>query len=121
MDLLCWNCRESLADIPLPISRHANCPKCFEVLHCCRFCRFYAPGRPGNCEEDRADPPSDKGMANFCEYFSPRSRRSSETRTVRRVGAHSQLSALFGEGEEADASDDDDDPVKRKLDSLFDD
>lgn len=69
--LLCWNCGTSLEDVPQPISRHANCSNCFEALHCCRLCRHYAPGRPDDCDNDRAEAPTNKETANFCEYFKP--------------------------------------------------
>ena len=72
MSLACWNCGQSLASEPLPISRHAQCEKCFEVLHCCRLCRFYDTSRPQGCDNDLADPPSVKEAANFCEFFDPK-------------------------------------------------
>ena len=50
--LVCWNCGASLAEQPTPISRHDQCPCCFEVLHCCRMCRYYAPGKTIDCEEE---------------------------------------------------------------------
>ncbi len=69
--LRCWNCGESLDDVPLPISRHASCASCFEVLHCCRMCRHYSPKQTPYCDDDRTDPPTVKETANFCEYFQP--------------------------------------------------
>ena len=69
--LICWNCGHDLSDEPLPISRHATCDKCAEVLHCCRFCAHFKPGQPGDCENELADPPNEKASANFCEFFKP--------------------------------------------------
>lgn len=130
-EVVCWNCGASLKDIPRPISRHANCPKCFEVLHCCRMCRWYAPGRPADCDHDRADPPVEKESANFCDYFSPIAGAYAEEEGRRKSGAKSKLDSLFGDaGDEGDGAgdgaestdqDDDspDDDVRSRLDDLF--
>lgn len=132
--LKCWHCGAALDDVPRPISRHAQCDNCFEVLHCCRMCRWYSPGRPQDCDHDRADPPLEKAAANFCEFFAP-SRdaydpRDAESRTQLSADAAARAAALFGD---AGAPDDDagsaggdesqgeaEDPRSR-LDNLFDD
>ncbi len=130
-DLLCWNCGASLAEIPLPISRHSNCPKCFEVLHCCRLCRLYKPGRPGDCDHERADPPVIKESANFCDYFRESYNAFSPEDESQQQGAKSEFSALFDDNEEiSDAHPSEDDPFTESppssgssnpLDDLFDD
>ena len=94
--IVCWNCGASLQEIPRPISRHANCPKCFEDLHCCRLCRHYAPGVTGQCEEERADPPVHKETANFCDFFRPAAGVYRAVRGERRDVAKARLDALFG-------------------------
>ncbi len=126
----CWNCFEPLADVPLPISRHANCASCFEVLHCCRMCRHYLPNKAPYCDEDRAEPPSVKETANFCEYFEPVNRLN--TSDAERSGkAKSALDNLFGGADHQPASDSEfsiselegdetDDPLN-KFNGLFDD
>lgn len=140
--LVCWNCGASLEEVPRPISRHANCPSCYEVLHCCRMCRWYAPGRPQDCDHDRADPPVHKEGANFCEYFSPQRNAWASEVDERKAAARSQLDSLFDEeaGEEVDEALDEtpepdaghggdgdidseggDDDLRRRLDDLFDD
>ena len=90
----CWNCGESLADVPLPISRHASCASCFEVLHCCRMCQHYEPNKAPYCDEDRADPPNVKESANFCEYFQPVN-GFSDNEAVQSGKAKSKLDNLF--------------------------
>lgn len=120
-DLVCWNCGASLAEVPRPISRHSNCPKCFEVLHCCRMCRRYAPGRPGDCDHDRTEPPVDKESANFCEYFLPAAGTYAAVEGARKDAAKSKLDALFGEGGGDASPDADQDDTKSRLDDLFDD
>ena len=97
--VVCWNCGCSLEDIPRPISRHANCPKCFEDLHCCRLCVHFAPRLTGQCDDDHADPPVQKESANFCEFFRPLSDAYEDVRGSRRDVARRQLDALFGGGE----------------------
>ena len=94
--LLCWNCGTSLEDTPLPISRHSNCPKCFEVLHCCRLCLNYAPGRPSDCDHERADPPVIKEGVNFCEYFKPNKDAYNPTTKANQQTAGTEFDALFG-------------------------
>ena len=93
--LQCWNCGASLADLPRPITRHMNCPACFEDLHCCRLCRHYAPSATPPCDEDRADPPVQKETANFCEFFRPRPDAFEPRRGSRSAGARASLESLF--------------------------
>ena len=92
MSLHCWNCGASLEGVPLPISRHANCEQCFEVLHCCRMCRHYREDGHTSCDHDRADPPVIKESANFCDYFKP-ANRFDKAGAVRATSAKSDLLA----------------------------
>lgn len=94
--VVCWNCGCSLTDTPRPISRHANCPQCFEDLHCCRLCVHFTPRLTGQCDDDRADPPIQKENANFCEFFRPLSGAYHDARGSRRDSARQHLDALFG-------------------------
>ena len=123
--LNCWNCGESLADVPLPISRHAHCASCFEVLHCCRMCLHYEPNKSPYCDDDRTDPPNMKENANFCEYFKPGCQLNANDPKPS-TEAKSALDDLFGsagkpaatDGEESDFFKDA--PVDR-FNGLFDD
>jgi hypothetical protein len=123
--LICWNCGDSLADVPLPVSRHANCASCFEVLHCCRMCRHYTPNKSPYCDDERSDPPSVKENANFCEYFEPANRFNARDAGPS-VKATSELDNLFGGTDNQPASGsehndvDKDDPLN-KFNGLFDD
>ncbi|HIG42767.1 MAG: hypothetical protein ABGY96_27925 [bacterium] len=132
--LLCWNCGSSLAEIPLPISRHANCPKCYEVLRCCRLCLNYAPGRPADCNHERADPPVIKETANFCDYFKPNRSAFDPKTESSQISAVADFDSLFSDtspASEAESTHDPHDfdiksPEEKKddgnpLDSLFDD
>jgi hypothetical protein len=99
MGLTCWNCAAALDDVLLPVSRHEYCPACSEAVHCCRMCRQYAPGRPGACAEDRADPPVDKATANFCDFFAPGSGSPGSGQDDAAARARAKLNALFGDSE----------------------
>ncbi|MEE8243786.1 MAG: hypothetical protein V3R27_02220 [Pseudomonadales bacterium] len=130
--LECWNCGAPLDDIPRPISRHATCGACFEELHCCRACRHFRPGITGECDEDRADPPVKKEVANFCDWYAPKSGAYQHSTGDRRDDAKDKLHALFdaesddGHGDEPIGPDvqerepTKEDEARAKLDSLFD-
>ncbi len=129
-ELRCWNCGADLESVPRPISRHEQCPDCFEALHCCRFCRHYRTDVTGACDEDRADPPVIKENANFCDWFRPDAGAFSGERTSKADAAKDQLQALFG-SEDAPAYDEPEgdaetqtprskeDEARSKLDGLF--
>jgi hypothetical protein len=126
-ELVCWNCGESIADIPLPISRHASCAACFEMQHNCRMCYFFHPGSIDDCDEDRADPPVIKESANFCEYFKPVPGRFERDSLRKQSSALTNLSSLFGDGDEEEseadigAGPDGNEGARSRLDDLFDD
>ena len=132
--LKCWNCGASLAELPRPITRHMNCPGCFEDLHCCRMCRHFIDSATNPCADERAEPPVYKEGANFCDFFRPASESYRAGANERRARAKSTLDALFsagaaqdeeGGGEAADEADqapppqDERSEARRKLDDLF--
>ena len=127
--LNCWNCGKALADVPLPISRHAHCASCFEVLRCCRMCQHYRDLDHTKCAEDRADPPVIKENANFCEFFRPDRNAFNPNVTQANGAAKSRLDALFGDAlsggdtevEPADGRPENNVPKRSALDDLFDD
>ena len=127
----CWNCGALQSDVPQPISRHANCSKCFEVLRCCRMCVHYRELDHIKCAEDRADPPVVKESANFCEFFRPASNAFVAKARDNSGAAKSSLNALFGREDDSEddshrdqeSFDDGDKPktVRSPLDDLFED
>ena len=127
--LNCWNCGKALADVPLPISRHAHCASCFEVLRCCRMCQHYRDLDHTKCAEDRADPPVIKENANFCEFFRPDRNAFNPNITQASGAAKSRLDALFSDAlsdgdtevEPADDWPENNVPKRSALDDLFDD
>lgn len=103
----CWNCGRRLPELPLPVSRHEYCPHCGEPVHCCRMCRHYAPDLADQCREDRAEPPTDRTAANFCDFFALNPGAASAGKGAGAADddqARARLDALFGDaGEGADA------------------
>lgn len=96
MTLSCWNCGVGLSATPLPIGRHANCPACYAQLHCCKLCQHYDATRPAQCTEDRAEPPNNKEVANFCDWFTPRHDAGDAARhNSTAAAARAKLDALF--------------------------
>ncbi|MBK1631275.1 hypothetical protein CKO31_11100 [Thiohalocapsa halophila] len=65
----CWHCGTELTE--LDYAREATCPGCRKATHCCRNCRWYAPGRANDCAEPVAEAVTYKDRANFCGYFEP--------------------------------------------------
>ena len=93
---VCWNCGNDLADEPLPLSRHANCSRCYTELHCCRLCANHDRHAVDECLDDRAEPPHNKEGANFCEFFKPRLGAFAGGTADKAASAKSRLDALFG-------------------------
>lgn len=129
--LECWSCGASLDELPRPITRHMNCPECFEDLHCCRMCRNYAPDASITCTDERTDPPVNKENANFCDYFRPTNAYRAGSKE-RQAGAKAKLDSMFGRddptGEDVESADNDEaaDPgddkqadARRRLEDLF--
>ncbi len=91
----CWNCGAEFAGVLLPLSRHEFCRACGEALHCCRQCQWFAVGAPSECRESRAEPPTDKASANFCEWFALAAGADKPARSAAEA-ARARLEALFG-------------------------
>jgi hypothetical protein len=100
--LSCWNCGAALDQVLLPVSRHECCPQCAEAVHCCRMCVHFSRDAVDQCREDRAEPPTDKTSANFCDYFTPRLGAAAAAPS-RQDEARAKLDALFGGGDGRDA------------------
>lgn len=115
-DLVCWKCGTSLAELPLPLSRLAECPKCRAYLHSCRLCEFYDPRLTSQCQEERAEEVRDKEGANFCDWFKPSPHAHRPRGGEKTQAAKAKLDDLFGgdsvSGGKADAARD-------KLSDLF--
>jgi len=101
--LVCWKCGHALRkDLPRTFPRLEQCKQCGSDLHICRMCRHYAPRYISQCDHELAEPPRDRELANFCQYFKPDpgafvGREQREANDARR-----QLDALFGGDEVPD-------------------
>ena len=114
--LVCWKCGAPLGEVPLPLSRQAECPVCRAWLHVCRLCEFYDPRLTSKCREERAEEVRDREVANFCDYFKPRPDAYPAGRPAKPGAAKAGLAALFGAG---DASDTNGAATQQDLDDLF--
>ncbi len=115
-DLVCWKCGASLAELPLPLSRLAECPKCRAYQHACRLCEFYDARLTSRCREERAEEVRDKEHANFCDWFKPRLDAHRPPGKGKTQAAKAKLDNLFGG---AQASDGQADAARDKLSDLF--
>ncbi len=94
-DLVCWKCGASLAALPLPLGRRAECLACHAELQVCRLCRHYDTTKAKQCREKAAEDVRDKTRANFCDWFQPRP--GAVTADKADGGdARAKLEALFG-------------------------
>ena len=94
--LVCWKCGSPFGDLPLPLSRFAECKACHAPLHVCRQCEFYDTSVANACREPVAEPVKDKERANFCAYLRPRSGAFVAADGTAGAKARSDLEALFG-------------------------
>lgn len=94
-ELVCWKCGASLAELPLPLGRRAECLACRAEQHVCRMCRHYDTAKAKQCRETAADDVKDKTRANFCDWFQPRPGAHAPGKTGA-GDAREKLDALFG-------------------------
>ena len=95
-DLVCWKCGAGFGDLPLPLSRFAECKACHAKLHACRQCEFYDTTRAKSCREPIAEEVTDKKAANFCDYFRATADAWKPAHKDKAEQARSDLEALFG-------------------------
>lgn len=69
MDITCWKCGKSIADLPARISFREICPHCHSYLHCCKNCLNYQVGLPNDCKIPGTEPISDREARNTCDEF----------------------------------------------------
>ena len=117
--LTCWKCGTSLAEVPVPFARVAECPACRGDLHVCRMCVFFDPGARRGCKEPVADEVSDRERANFCGYFTAARGLGPGADTPVSQAALAELDSLFGLPSPNPASPSDADEARRRLDELF--
>lgn len=122
MGLVCWRCGQSLAGLPLPLGRSAECSACHASLHVCKLCEFYDPRVAEQCREPIADFVQDKERANFCDYFKPAPGAYTPPDEQAAHSAQADLNALFGIASGAEDTESNLPVVeksRKKLDELF--
>ena len=117
--LVCWKCGESIEDLPLPLSRLAQCKACHAELHVCMLCEFYDPHIADQCREPVADFVKEKERANFCDYFKPRPNAYTPKTDFQAQAAKAELDEIFGLKSDADNSLSEAEKSRKKLDDLF--
>lgn len=116
----CWKCGAPLEELPLPLSRRAECPACRIDLHACRMCEFYDPRVSKSCREPIAEEVKDKERANFCGYFRAKPNAYRPPDNAAAQTARSQLDALFGgNANTTPIARHETDAVKERLERLF--
>ncbi|MHB8535011.1 MAG: hypothetical protein ACYDBW_06140 [Sulfuricaulis sp.] len=105
-----------MADLPLPLSRLAECPKCRAYLHACRMCGFYDARIASRCREERAEDVHDREHANFCEWFKPRPDAHHPADKGKNQTVQSKLDGLFNGTADPLI---DTDSARNRLDDLF--
>jgi hypothetical protein len=119
-ELGCWKCGASIEDLPMPLSREAECKFCRAQLHVCKLCEFYDPHVADQCTEPIADFVKEKERANFCDYFKPVSNAYHPKDDSQIVQSTSELNELFGleQGDESSKMTEAE-KAKSKLNDLF--
>ena len=97
VELSCYRCGASLAELTPPLSRQDECPSCSVYLHVCRMCDFFDAQVPKQCREDDAEEVTEKERPNFCDWFKPGVITVDAKRAGAAVKAEAGLAALFGD------------------------
>ncbi len=116
MELFCYRCGASLAELTPPISRQDECPNCSVYLHVCRMCECFNRHVPKQCTEDDAEEVIEKERVNFCEWYKPCATAFEPQQADDETRARGELAVLF-DGDEAVKSDDN--PSLRSAEDLF--
>lgn len=111
--MICWKCHKEI-NIE-GIFRSTECPLCHADLHCCKGCKFYAPGNHFDCRENVEAPVSDKENANFCDFFMAGNANSASDSKA--DAAKNAAALLFGE--DVKTSSNTVDSAKKAFNSLF--
>ena len=115
----CWKCGKPLEDLILPVSRREECRNCRAEIHVCRMCTHFRANRAVWCGEERAEPPRETDVANFCDYFDPNPQAHQPGQSADER-ARAELDALFGDGPAAgEPAGDGSDGVPDELKKLF--
>ena len=120
-DLVCWRCGESIENLPMPLTRLAECGSCHAELHVCKLCEFYDKHIADQCREPVVDYVKEKQRANFCDYFRPRANAYNPASNGQEKVMNNELNALFGieTKRDKDRGLNEEDRTRSELDRLF--
>lgn len=90
----CSHCGEK---IDQSVYRNTLCFFCGKELHSCLNCRHYDKSQPYECKESLLEPITDKGRANFCDFFQINIKNSLNTPQDKKQSAKDALNDLFGD------------------------
>lgn len=90
----CFHCGRQI-EVLERVGFRATCPGCDRAQHACRNCGFYDATYHNECRETQADRVVDKERANFCEFFTPSTRRAAAPGPSAKTAAASKLEDLF--------------------------
>jgi hypothetical protein len=77
------------------ISRTEDCPDCGADIHCCLNCDNHDRSAHNQCREPQAEWVTDREKANFCDYFTPNTRKDAKSKKASRDAARSAFDNLF--------------------------
>lgn len=109
MKMNCYKCKTKQDLNYNKVPFRATCSICDSDLHVCRNCKHYIVGKPNDCNVPNTEYVSDRESSNFCEDFSP----SESIKEDKTKSSNDLAKKLF--------KDNDDIPIKRDFDSLFND
>lgn len=90
---ICYRCGAGIFPIE-PVSRGEVCG-CGAYVRCCSNCEFFDEYAPRQCREPMSEPPSDKEMANFCDYFRLDKKRIKQDSASKTDDAKRRFEELF--------------------------
>ena len=67
---MCYKCG-NVNVVKFPYGKDECCEFCGASLHCCKNCKFFAPGEHYDCHETIEEAIYDKEKGNFCDFFKP--------------------------------------------------
>jgi hypothetical protein len=80
------------------------------------MCRYFDATVPKQCLEDDAEEVTAKDRVNFCDWFKPSGKAFDPRRASQEQAARASLAALFGEGDDQPAGEDE---LEQKAQDLF--
>lgn len=74
--VVCFHCGTAATFVDR-LGFREECIQCRRDLHSCRCCQHYDPKVYNECRETQAEVIREKEKANYCDYFSPKTKSGS--------------------------------------------